>query len=474
MRNGTQQEADVIVVGGGMAGLAAAAYVGRAGRSVVLFERSGQVGGRAVTQERNGFQFNLGPHALYRAGAGAKVLRELGVQFSGRLPRQSGYALYGGKLEALAANPWSLLTTRMLSVTEKLEAARLFVSIPRLKTEALRHVPLRDWLRREARRPGVRRMLEALVRVATYTNDPDRLSAGAAVGQLQLALKGVYYLDGGWQTLVDGLRRAAEASGVRTVTDAKVVAVEGGGAGPAVRLDDGSGHGASAVLIAASPRVAAELVAESASLRSWADASIPVRAACLDLGLRRLPRPRQTFALGIDQPLYFSVHSRTAKLAPEGCAMIHAAKYLPSDGQADPKAAERELEAFVDLMQPGWREVLVERRFLPNLVVVNALATAAQGGLAGRPGPQVPGMPNVYVAGDWVGPEGWLSDASLASAKRAAEPILRHAFAEARATNGDARTATGSRSGPRALGAQDRAEALSLRRQTLSGSLRPR
>ena len=36
---------------------------------------------------------------------------------------------------------------------------------------------------------------------------PRRLSAGAAIDQLKLVIAGgVWYLDGGWQVLVDGLR----------------------------------------------------------------------------------------------------------------------------------------------------------------------------------------------------------------------------------------------------------------------------
>ena len=58
------------------------------------------------------------------------------------------------------------------------------------------------------------------------------------------------------------------------------------------------------------------------------------------------------------------------------------------------------------------------------MTVSHALPLAAQGGLAGRPGPAVPGIRSLYVAGDWVGPEGLLSDASLASAHRAADLIL--------------------------------------------------
>jgi uncharacterized protein with NAD-binding domain and iron-sulfur cluster len=79
---------------------------------------------------------------------------------------------------------------------------------------------------------------------------------------------------------------------------------------------------------------------------------------------------------------------------------------------------------LLDLVQPGWRQELVEQRFLPELVVVNRMATAAENGFSGRPGPVVPQSRNLYIAGDWVGKQGWLVDASLASAREAAEIVL--------------------------------------------------
>jgi len=82
------------------------------------------------------------------------------------------------------------------------------------------------------------------------------------------------------------------------------------------------------------------------------------------------------------------------------------------------------LEDLLSSVQPGWRSAVVRKRFLPELVVTNAMAAAAQGGLGGRPGPAVPDVPGLYVAGDWVGREGMLSDASLASARAAAHAIL--------------------------------------------------
>ena len=125
-----------------------------------------------------------------------------------------------------------------------------------------------------------------------------------------------------------------------------------------------------------------------------------------------------------EEPLYWSDHTRAARLAPEGGHAVHVAKYLAPDDR-DAARHERELEACCDLVQPGWRDELAQRRYLPNMTVINAAVHAGKDGLAGRPGPAVPGFDNVYVAGDWVGGEGWLSDASLASARRAADLVLQ-------------------------------------------------
>ncbi len=54
----------------------------------------------------------------------------------------------------------------------------------------------------------------------------------------------------------------------------------------------------------------------------------------------------------------------------------------------------------------------------------NAILTASQNGFEGRPSPKISGVENLYVVGDWVGHEGWLADASFASARQAAEMIV--------------------------------------------------
>jgi len=423
-------QAPVIVVGGGLAGLAAAALLGRAGRAVVLYEKASGLGGRASTQRRDGgFLLNQGPHALFRGGAGMRVLRGLGVEPRGKTPSASGgYAIAGGVKHTLPGGLVSLLTTGLLRLPAKLETARLLASLGRLETSGLQSTTVRDWTARELRHPEVRQLVEALLRLSTYANASDTLSAGAALRQLQIALAdNVLYLDGGWQTLVDGLRAVAEKAGVRIAGGSRVVEVSHDDAGVrGVRLADGGEQAAAAVILATDPAAASALAGPAArGLARFASTAVPVRAACLDLCLARLPRERATFALGIDQPLYFSVHSARAALAPAGTALIQLARYRECDGrERDSAADERELEGLMDMMQPGWREVVVDRRFLPTMVVTHAMPSAAMGGLAGRPASSVREIPGLHVAGDWVGGEGMLADASFASAAQAVQAIV--------------------------------------------------
>jgi len=370
-----------------------------------------------VTHEEKGFRFNVGPHALYDGGPAARAFAELGVAYTGRRPAASGGLAYDrGSLHALPGGFVSLLTTDLVSLSGKLELARVLGSVGKIDAKSLGDVTLRQWLDSSFRDATVRSLVEALMRLTAYANDPGRSSASAAVAQLQAGLaSGVLYLDGGWATLVAGLRGVAEKAGATIRTGSRVASVRASADGAEIRTADATVRARVAIL-AVPPPVAAALVEgeAAATVRTWAERAIPVKAACLDLGLRRLPDPRRLFVLGIDRPYYFSVHSASALLAPDGGAVVHVAKYLGPDA-ADAKAVEAELEAFCDVVQPGWRSELVHRRYLPSMLVTGALVEAGRT----RPGPEIPGTSSLLVAGDWVGDESMIADTAVASGRRA-------------------------------------------------------
>ena len=422
---------DVVVIGGGLAGLAAAAQIGRGGAKVALLERAGELGGRARTQREHGYALNLGPHALYRGGAAERVLRRLAVPYRAPKAVVSGAAVWtGGGLASLPASPGALLLDGSRSWATKLGLGRFLTRLAlgartRLAGEQPAELSVGEWLRAEVADDEARALAAALIRLATYAHPPERLAASAAARQLAAAtFSGVGYVDGGWRVLVDGLRARAEAAGVALRPGRRALAVEFGDGGvEAVRTEEGP-LAARAVVLAVSPDVARSLLPADVAARLHGVGAAPARAAALDLGLAELPRPELGFVVGVDQPLYFSVHTRVAQLAPPGHHVVHVARYLAPEERPAPDVVEAELEAFLEAVQPGWRAHVRARRFLPRLTVMQQLPLAESGGLAGRPGCDALGVPGVLLAGDWVGNEGLLADASFASAEAAAALAL--------------------------------------------------
>lgn len=396
---------DVIVIGGGLAGLAAAATAQRAGARTVVLEAR-RPGGRARTTVRDGYTLNLGAHALYAGGPGAAVLRRLGVRPDGARPPLRSFRIeIDGELHLFPGTPATFFRSTGLGARAKGQLAKVLASVARVDCEALAGESTETWLRHLDLLPDAERVLRVMLRTSTYSADFDVLSAGAAVSQLRIAAgPGVRYLHDGWGPMVGALARQVE------VRHCKVHAVEPSTGGIHVETDNGTLVAASVVVATGDPAaIRSVLPADPA----WPSLGRPVTVACLDVAVRGIPSPG--YVMGTNDDVFATMQGPPARQAPEGGAVVGVTKYDAEEATSDRELLERYLR-----LAGVQDDAVAFRRFLPCMLVTGPPPAAAVGGLRGRPSVDASGCDGVYIAGDWIGPDGLLADAALASGEAAA------------------------------------------------------
>jgi hypothetical protein len=402
---------DVAVVGGGIGGLATAQMLRRAGINVGVFDAA-PPGGRARSHERGGFLFNLGPRALYLGGAGQVVLDRLGVRRSGGKPKISATKLLSNsQLISAPTSPLGFFTTPALGTKGKAQIGKLMGSLPRRKPVELASLSVEGWLAGEGLGSDAAAMMRSLIRLGTYCEELDRLSADAAIVALQSSAKGVQYLDGGWQSIVDQL-----VVGL-TVHHVGVASVTSDDSTAELMLRNEQTIRARMVVVAVNSPTSAEALLGT-TFSPYGPAS---NVSCLTIGAAAPPTHR--IVLGLDEAVYLSTHCPPAKLANGDAAVIHLMRYQRSDDTMEPNASRAQLESLVRLAGIPDSNV-AESEYLHSMAACSAIPTAATGGMAGRVASDTSAHSNVFLVGDYVGPTGTLVDTTLSSAAVSADTII--------------------------------------------------
>jgi predicted NAD/FAD-dependent oxidoreductase len=420
-------ETDVVVVGAGLAGLTAAQLVRQAGLGVRVID-SRPPGGRGRSHNRGGFTFNLGPRAVYLGGPAARILIDLGCSLSGGSPSVSNMKFHNGdSLDAAPASPLGVLKTHSMGLADKARFAKLMSGLGRVDPNDFAHLTVDEWLKEEGLGGKAGSVVRAFVRLATYCADTHILSADVAISSLRASAKGVRYLDGGWQSLVDHLADGLDItqSTVRKVTQSTSNKTA------SLRLQLESGETLctrSVVLALQSSTQVTTLLGLSISDDDTSDTSdtshtpqTSIEAACLTVGLA--DPPSHPFVLSLDSPLYLSAHSPAARLSDEG-TVVHLMKYLRHGENHDPVATKSEMLTLLHLSGVETSSVL-QQEYLHRMTVTSVLPTPTSGGLAGRPSVTAFADQGIFLAGDWVGRKGFLLDAACSSAEAAASEVIR-------------------------------------------------
>lgn len=418
---------DVVIVGGGLAGYVASNYLANTNMSILILEKGNKVGGRARTDKMNKDYFNLGPHAIYKKGKTSKVLEELGIELNGGSLKLGGVLTRNQREYTAPFNPLGLLSTSLLNWKEKLEWMSILSKLPKVEPQALAAQTFEQWVEQNVQSPNVQSLLYVLSRLSTYSHCPEKVSAKVMVTHLKIAMGGVLYLHGGWQTIIDQLHNKAVITGVQVKTHTSVKQMKPTEHdGIKITLSNNEEIFSKYVISTIGPLELTNLLDTTVNVEANQIFSqlTPIKGASLDISLSRLPQPKKLFALGINEPLYYSVHSTVAHLSENGHnTILHVFKYYhPDDEPIHANTVRNELEQFLETLQPGWKEYVVESRFLPNIIVNQRLPLVGHEQHFQRSETHIPGL---YLAGDWTSPDYILSDGASFSGKQAAEEIIQ-------------------------------------------------
>jgi oxygen-dependent protoporphyrinogen oxidase len=114
-----------VVVGGGLAGLAAALARSRGGIETLLLEAASEPGGVVRSVRRDGYLLELGPNTVRPTPELLALIQDLGLTSEALFsdPRLPRYVDFEGRLLPLPTSPAALLTTHLLSLSGKLRLA---------------------------------------------------------------------------------------------------------------------------------------------------------------------------------------------------------------------------------------------------------------------------------------------------------------------------------------------------------------
>ena len=433
----------VVVVGGGLAGCAAALTCADGGARVTLLEARQRLGGATFSFQRDGLWLDNGQHVhlrcctayrgfIDRIGAAGMVTMQRRLAIPVVRPGRGVAWIRRTNLPAPLHLARSLGAYRHLSLAERLQLGRALVGLMRLDLQdsSLDARTFGDWLSAHGQSD---RSFEALwdLIVLPTVNLPSAeasLSLAAMVFKVGL-LRDRSAADLGYTTT--SLGRAHGDQGMRALRAAGVD-VQLGAAVSEVRTEPEGGlrirgHGedlaADAVVLAVPHPQAARLVPAAAdpdAARFAELGAVPIVNLHVIYDRPVMPYP---FAAGVGTPVQWVFDRTAAAGLSEGQALAVSLSGAGAYSQLPTEALREQFLGELARVFPAARAAQVRGFYVTR--EHQATFRQAPGSLARRPGPRTR-LPNLFLAGAWTD-TGWPAtmEGAVRSGNRAGDHVLK-------------------------------------------------
>lgn len=420
----------VVIVGGGLAGLSAAARLAYHGHQVTLLEKAPKLGGRAITIPLKGFNFNFGAHAIYARDRSIlrKYENEIGLKVDWKdfSPSKAYYDL-GSFTTPMPATLEGLYKTKILDNENKVrfayEVIKTLTSIERGEEGIL----IGDYLMKQPEQ--VRDLLLTLASSNFFTNEPEKIPSPLFFQyykRLFSTQKAVSYIGGGWQAIVDSFAQIVEKNGGTIITKEKVSKVEFEGRNITAVYGKETKYEADHFIFCIPPKELLSIFAETPFeklFREYANYT-STQVVVYDVGLSKRIESPYTYIYHKGERIFITdISYYDTTCVPEGGQLMQAIAYLNEEEIAANKADEKiaQIEAVYDKHFPGWRDVLVAKRVSKKATVQEIKCIEDQRLMPVK----FYSLNNAYFAGDWCEGEGQLSELSFSSAYEVTGRIMK-------------------------------------------------
>lgn len=421
----------VVVIGGGLAGLSAAARLAYNGYQVKLLEKAPKLGGRAITIPLKGFNFNFGAHAIYARDKSIlrKYESEIGLQVDWKdFSASKAFYDLGSFTTPMPATLEGLFKTKVLDAENKVRFTYEILKTMSSFERGEEGTPIGEYLQKES--DAVRDVLLTVASSNFFTNEPEKIPSPLFFRyykRLFATSRAVSYIGGGWQAIVQSFADIITEHNGEIIPREKVTAIEMEGNQIKAVQGKEKHYEADHFIFCIPPKELLNLFGETAFKKYFEEYTryTPTQVVVYDVGLSERIASPFTYVYHKGERVFItdiSYYDRTC--VPEGGQLMQAIAYLNEEEIAANKADEKiaSIEQVYDKHFPGWRDRLVAKRLSKKAIVQEIKCIDDQRLMPTK----FYSLPNAYFAGDWCQGKGQLSELSFSSAYEVTGRIMKH------------------------------------------------